>query len=155
MDTSKIYFLQNQFTLLLKNVSATKMGKWGKMNAQQMVEHLANVFAMSFNKIRFPIVTPAEHLLKAKAFLYSDKVFKENTKAPLSVLGDEPMPLQHQKMQEAIMQLQKNIDGFVNYFKENSSNTAVHPVFGELNFEEWVLFHHKHIMHHGTQFEVV
>jgi Protein of unknown function (DUF1569) len=155
MDAVKFDFIQHKFIPLLNNLSANTAGKWGKMNAQQMVEHVTDFFNVSAGKIYFNVVTPAEYLPRYKEFLLSDKEFRENTKAPATVLGDEPLPLRNGTMQEAIAGLQKSIDAFVGYFAAEVNNTSSHPVFGVLNFEEWVLLHYKHVMHHGRQFGVV
>lgn len=155
MDTAKLDFIQHQFVLLLKNLPAITPGKWGKMNAQQMVEHVTAFFKVSSNRINFPLVSPSEHLPKLKAFLLSDKEFRENTKAPTSVIGEEPFPIRTNNMDEAIEALQQSIDEFVEYFKGDDYKTTLHPVFGELNFEEWVLLHYKHVVHHGKQFGLV
>ncbi len=155
MDTGKLNFIQHQFVLLLKDLPGSKDGKWGKMNAQQMVEHVTGFFKVSSNRINFPLVSPSEHLPKLKAFLLSDKEFRENTKAPTSVIGEEPMPVRTNNMEEAIEALQQSIDEFVEYFKGDDYKTTLHPVFGELNFEEWILLHYKHVMHHGKQFGLV
>ena len=155
MDAPKLDFIQHQFVLLLKDLPASAEGKWGKMNAQQMVEHVTGFFKVSSNRINFPLVSPSEHLPKLKAFLLSDKEFRENTKAPTSVIGEEPMPVRTNNMEEAIEALQQSIDEFVEYFKGDDYKTTLHPVFGELNFEEWVLLHYKHVLHHGKQFGVI
>jgi Protein of unknown function (DUF1569) len=55
-------------------------------------------------------------------------------------------------MEEAVAGLQKSIAEFIDYFKDDISKTTLHPVFGELNFEEWILLHYKHMLHHGKQF---
>jgi len=155
MDALKLDFIQNQFILLLDNLPASTEGKWGKMNAQQMVEHVTGFFKISTNKLHFPLVSPSEHLPKLKAFLLSDKEFRENTKAPTSVIGEEALPVRTNSMEEAIAMLQQNIAEFIDYFEGDSYKTTLHPVFGELNFEEWVLLHYKHMMHHGKQFGLV
>jgi Protein of unknown function (DUF1569) len=155
MDAVKLDFIQHQFTKLVNNLAADAIGKWGKMNAQQMVEHVTDFFNVSAGKIHFDIVTPLEHIPKYKEFLLSDKEFRENTKAPASVLGEAPLPLRSNNMQEAIAGLQKSIDAFVESFTTVANKTTVHPVFGVLNFEEWVLLHYKHVTHHGRQFGIV
>ncbi len=152
MDTAKLDFIQHRFILLLKNLPVNTEGKWGKMNAQQMVEHVTGFFKVSSNKINFPLVSPSEHLPKLKAFLLSDKEFRENTKAPSSVIGEEPLPVRSNSMDEAITGLQQSIDEFVAYFQGDPYKTSLHPVFGELNFEEWILLHYKHLVHHAKQF---
>jgi hypothetical protein len=150
MNLEKLDFLQNYLIAKLLLLPAEEKGKWGKMNAQQMVEHLNGFFQVSTNEIHFPIVTPVEHLPKYKEFLMSDKPFRENTKAP--VLPDEPFPLRHGNMQTAIDELQQTVKRFFSLFENNSDLKISHPVFGELDFEEWVQLHHKHVVHHLTQF---
>jgi hypothetical protein len=154
MDEQKLSFLKN-CTVLFKNLSAYTMGNWGKMNAQQTVEHLAAFFNVSAGEIKFDLVTPVEHLPKYKEFLLSDKEFKENTKAPTNVIGEEALPLQYGNMNEALEKLEDSITAFENYFKDDPLKTSPHPVFGELNFEEWVLLHYKHARHHARQFGLV
>ena len=155
MNQEKFNFLKNKFLPLLKNLPADAKGKWGKMNGQQMVEHVSGFFAVSYEKLKFPLVTPVEHLPKYKEFLMSEKEFRENTKAPDNVLPDEPPPLRNASMDEAIKALEKSVHYFFTYFSENPDKKTLHPVFGELNFAEWVQLHHKHVTHHLKQFGLI
>jgi hypothetical protein len=155
MGQEKIAFVKSEFVSLTKKLESTQMGNWGKMNAQQMVEHVAAIFDVAAGKTHFPLVTPVEHLPKFKAFLWSDKQFRENTKAPVEILGEEPVPVRNKTMESAIDELQESTDGFFSYFKDDELKTTVHPVFGALNFEEWVELQHKHLMHHARQFGLV
>ncbi len=155
MDQAKLDFITNKYVLLLKGLPADAIGRWGKMNAQQMVEHVSGFFKVSTEKLQFPLLTPVEHLPKFKEFLFSDKEFRENTKAPGSVVPENPLPVRKGSMTEAIAELQNEIVAFVDFFKNNSGRKTTHPVFGELNFEEWVLLHYKHVMHHLRQFELM
>jgi len=150
MDTNKLAFVATGFIMLIKNLPAGTTSKWGKMNAQQMLEHVAGFFKVSTNQLSFPLVTPEEHLPKFKAFLLSDKEFRENTKAP--ILPEEPLPLHYPTMQEAVADLEKQIILFVQKFSSGEIVSSQHPVFGELNFAEWVLLHYKHVTHHARQF---
>ena len=152
MDEQKLKFITIDCIPLFKNLTADAVGKWGKMNAQQMAEHVTAFFKVSTEKIKFDLVTPAEHLPKYKEFLLSDKEFRENTKAPAGVIGEEPLPLRYANMEEALGKLTEAIADFENYFKADPDKKTLHPVFGELNFEEWVLLHYKHVTHHLKQF---
>ena len=152
MDEQKLKFITETCVPLCKTLQGNEPGKWGKMNAQQMVEHLSAFFYVSSGKIKFDLVTPAEHLPKYKEFLLSDKEFRENTKAPASVIGEEALPLRYESMEQAIEKLEESILVFENYFKDDVEQKTLHPVFGELNFEEWVLLHYKHVTHHLRQF---
>ncbi len=152
MDELKLNFITKECLPLFKTLSADAVGKWGKMNGQQMVEHVSAFFYVSTEKIKFALVTPVEHLPKYREFLFSDKEFRENTKAPTSVIGEEPLPLRYSTMETALENLAESISGFQSYFKDDADKKTMHPVFGELNFEEWVLLHYKHVTHHLRQF---
>lgn len=150
MDHQKLDFISTGLVTLLKTLPADATMKWGKMNAQQMVEHIAGFFRVSTNKLHFPLVTPVEQLPKFKEFLRSDKEFRENTKAP--VLPEDPIPVQFASYEDAVMDLEKEIKDFMDQFTNDPGLTTQHPVFGDLNFEDWVLLHYKHVVHHARQF---
>jgi oxepin-CoA hydrolase/3-oxo-5,6-dehydrosuberyl-CoA semialdehyde dehydrogenase len=152
MNDEKVHFLREEMFLLLEKLTAQHKQVWGKMNAHQMLEHLADFFNVSTEKITFDLVTPPEHLPKYKEFLYSDKEFRENTKAPLTVLGEEPLPLRKPDMEAAKEYLKKSVEAFFSFFQADKEKQTTHPVFGPLNFDEWVLLHYKHVRHHLRQF---
>lgn len=152
MTEAKRVFLQNDLLSLINKLHGEENAKWGKMNAQQMIEHVTAFFKVSTEKIRFPLTTPAEHLPKYKEFLLSEKEFKENTKAPASVLPEEPLPLRYSNIDKAKEAFTRSVNEFFEFFKKEPYKKTVHPVFGELNFDEWVQLHHKHVMHHLKQF---
>lgn len=155
INTEKLAFITHDFIEQIKNADTNAVAKWGKMNFQQMIEHVADFFKVSTNEIQFPLVTPVEHLPKYKEFLYSDKVFRENTKAPVAIIGEEPLPQRNASVSIAIQKLENNINQFVQYFQENPLAKTMHPVFGNLNFEEWILLHYKHVTHHAKQFSLM
>ncbi len=152
MNVEKLNFITKGCIPLFDSLAGDATGKWGKMNAQQMIEHVAAFFLVSTGKIKFDLVTPAEHLPKYKEFLLSDKEFRENTKAPTMVIGEEASPLKYTSIAEARENLKQAIAGFETYFAADANKTTLHPVFGELNFEEWILLHYKHVTHHLKQF---
>lgn len=150
MDTAKLSFIKDGFPSFVGILTPEAVGKWGKMNAQQMVEHVADFFKISTKKLTMPFVSSPEHLEKLRAFLYSDKEFRENTKAP--VLPDEPFAVRHQSMQDSVDELKNEIADFIRLFETEKGLVTQHPVFGNLDFEEWVLLHYKHVLHHAKQF---
>lgn len=155
MDAEKFDFIKNQFVPLVKTLAADASGNWGKMNGQQMAEHVAAFFNVSAEKIIFPLVTPEEHLPKFREFLLSDKQFRENTKAPTSIIGEEAQPIRCATMNEAIAKLEEAINNFILYFRDNPAKKTTHPVFGALNFDDWILLHYKHVTHHSRQFGLI
>lgn len=152
MDQEKLNFITNDCIGLFKKLSGDAAGKWGKMNGQQVVEHVAAVFMGSAEKIKFELTTPREHLPKYLEFLYSDKQFREYTKAPEQLIGEEPHPLRYRNMEEALEKLAGAIGYFQTYFTDHAGKKTMHPVFGELDHAEWVLLHYKHVTHHLRQF---
>ena len=155
MDQDKLKFITEEYIPIVKKIQPGTTGKWGKMNGQQMVEHVAAFFYVSSGKIKFDLVTPEEHLPKFKEFLLSDKQFRENTRAPLTVIGEETLPLRYATMEEAVENLSGSVADFEAYFKKDPCTKTMHPVFGELNFEEWILLHYKHVTHHLRQFGLI
>lgn len=153
MQLEKLAFITTDSLSRLSNLPANEMGKWGKMNGQQMVEHLTAFFKISTGKIIIPLVTPEENLPRLKQFLYSDKEFRENTKAP--VLPEEPLPWRNTAMTGALQELANEMAIFKDRYIENSQQIVPHPVFGDLSYEEWVLLHYKHVLHHLKQFGLV
>jgi hypothetical protein len=125
------------------------------MNAQQMVEHLALFFDVSSGKVIYPLITDLENLPNYKAFLYSEKAFRENTRAPETLLPDEPIPVHTENLNAAISILKQSVEDFFLYFKADTTKTTTHPVFGALNYEEWMMLHTKHIQHHLRQFGMI
>ena len=145
-------FLQKTMFNELSALHADVNGKWGIMNVQEMVEHLADFFDISSARLKFPVLTPPERLPAAKEFIYSDKEFRPNTKAPVEVLGEMPIPLRTINLDAAIQMLQDSVEGFYACFEGDENKTVSHPVFGELNRKEWEALHAKHVRHHLRQF---
>jgi len=152
LNETKRQFLETEFIPLISHIDRLSSPRWGKMNAQQMVEHVSGFFRLSTKKLAFPLITPHEQLAKYYAFLMSEKEFRENTKAP--VLPDEPLPHRYATMDEAIADLEEQVKSFFDYFRDDAAIKTLHPVFGELNFEEWVQLHYKHVKHHLKQFGI-
>ncbi|MCE3280031.1 MAG: hypothetical protein K0S44_2222 [Bacteroidetes bacterium] len=146
----KLEFLKSEFPKLLRTLSPEVKGAWGVMNGQQMVEHMAESISFATGKNNQSLHTPAEHVGKYKEFAMSDKEFKPNTKNAL--MAEEPLPVQKKNMQEAIADLEKEINNFISYFENNKGATLTNSFFGDLNFEEWTHLLHKHAVHHCKQF---
>jgi hypothetical protein len=150
---NKLDFVQNQFPSLAAKLSPAQTGSWGKMNALQMMEHMAESVSFATGKNNKPLHTPAEHVSKYKEFMLSDKPFKENTKNAL--MAEEPVPATRADMKEAIDSYNQEVAAFIKYFKENPGSTLTNSFFGNLNFDEWVHLLHKHATHHAKQFGLV
>jgi len=153
MNQQKLAFLQNDFLSLIEKIDPLQKPVWGKMNTQQMVEHMGKFLQVSTNRLHFPLTTTPEMLPKYRTFLLSEKEFFENTKA--AVLGEEPESLLFETHSQSISFLRDELHTFFSFFETNPTALTQSPAFGDLNFEEWVQLHHKHAIHHLKQFGVV
>lgn len=153
MNLQKKEFLQHRFPVLLKQIPSSTPPAWGKMTLQQMIEHFADSVRIASGKTTHTdILTPAEHLDKMQAFVMSDKPFRENTKNAL--MSEVPVPVRNASVEEAIAELQGELNDFFTRFGQNQNLTTRNPFFGDLNFEENVQLLHKHALHHLKQFGV-
>lgn len=152
LHPEKEKFLREEYLPLIMQLPEQTIPRWGKMNLQQMIEHVTGFFKLSSDRLKIPLVTPEEQLPRFLDFLWSEKPFRENTKAPASVLPDEPLPVRTAGIGEAITKLEKAVEEFFIYFKDDPSLKTIHPVFGPLDYAAWIQLHHKHVTHHLRQF---
>jgi oxepin-CoA hydrolase/3-oxo-5,6-dehydrosuberyl-CoA semialdehyde dehydrogenase len=124
--------------------------RWGRMNAQQMVEHLVGAVKWSNGKIKVPLIIPEEKLPIARKQLLSDMPLPHNFQNPFT---DDKTYLN--TLAEALQKLDAEIADFYTYHAAHPDARPVHPVFGPLSREEWERFHTKHFKHHLEQFGVV
>jgi hypothetical protein len=150
ISMNKLNFLTDEFTLILSAMDATMQPRFGKMNFQQMVEHMSYAFRQASGLIPFDYKQEERITKLSYQFMMSEKPFKDNT--PNVLLPYEPFPLQHLNPEVAIDALQKEIDTFVSTFQNQPSLRLPNPFFGLLNFEEWIQLLHKHSLHHLRQF---
>src|SRR5947208_2707518 len=106
----KADFLHHEFTKLLGTIDPDTKPAWGKMNLQQMIEHMSDSVRIANGRDPKDCITPEENIEKMQEFLMSDKPFRENTPNPQ--LPDIPPPLRFERVQDAIGELQQEIEEF-------------------------------------------
>lgn len=149
----KEQFLQQEFIPLLEQLSDNEVGLWGVLSPQGMIEHVSDSFGYAYGRLKYTkLVTPPEHLEGYRTFILSEKPFKENTKNVL--MPDEPAPLRHGSMTEAIEELRKEIKAFRDFYAAHPGHKELNAFFGELNYDEQVHLLHKHAWHHLKQFNL-
>jgi len=154
MIEAKVNFLKNECIPLLHQLNPDQKGKWGKMNGQQMVEHLRDIFKLANGKIVLPLLnTDPDKLAKARAFMMSEAQFQENTK--VAVMPEEPRPHKYASLQEAITKTEPELNDVFAIYAADPSKKLMHPMFGELNYEQQVHYLDKHVRHHLRQFGLV
>ncbi len=144
-------FLYEKVPLLMRDLHQETPALWGKMNAQQMVEHLAFVVSHSNGRFRAVSNTEPEKLAYRK-MRYFEKDFAMPRHFRVDAVPEEPMPLQFQDIEQAKMFFFQQMQRFDDYYAEHRGITTPHFIMGELNFDEWVQAHARHFRHHFKQF---
>ncbi len=148
------HFLYEEFPVLLRGLKSDTPALWGKMNAQQMIEHLSMVVGASNGRLTMQPSAEPERLAYRKM-----RFFERDTPFPRSVrvefVPEEPIPVYCANIEDAKMQLFDQLQRFDDYFREHEGMSTMHAVFGPLNFEEWIQNHARHFRHHLMQFGLV
>ena len=112
MSIEKENFLRTRLVSYLQQLDPSSPSQWGKMNVQQMIEHLAcDALPNANGRLKFDnIMTAPDHLIKMREFLMSEKPFKENTNNPS--MCKKPSPLRYKTVQPAIGKLQQELITF-------------------------------------------
>jgi len=152
MNQEKLKFLTIDYFQHLEKLPADTAPLFGKMNVQQMIEHMSYSIRIANGKDKHTLVTPEERLESMKNFIMSEKDFRPNT--PNALLGEMPEPLRNESKEKALAELQIEIADFVKHFEANPGTLETNPFFGHLNYAEWVHGLHKHAIHHLRQFGV-
>ncbi len=127
---------------------------FGKMSPQHVVEHLSKVLKASTGQVEVKLYLSLEEADKLKEkIIYSDFQFSSGIKSPL--MGDEPPALVYVNLEEALIELYNELANFESYYKNNKNITHTHPRMGELNFDQWLVFHNKHFTHHFKQYNLL
>ena len=135
----------------LQNLTLQSEAKFGILTPQHMVEHLIITVKLSSGRIPIPSFEPNEkQLARKQALLFTDMPFPQGIEAP--GLPDTLLELRYPDLETAKAELVKSYDAYHLLFQENPTLQTPHPGFGLLNYEEWELFHAKHIDHHLGQF---
>ncbi len=127
--------------------------KWGKMNVQQMIEHMSDYVRIANGRTPVDIVTPDEQLSRMQVFLASDKQFRENT--PNILMPDIPNAEKHATKQDAVNELQEELNQFFTVHEQEAGRKTANPFFGMLDYDLQVHLLYKHAIHHLRQFGAV
>jgi hydroxymethylglutaryl-CoA reductase len=154
MLQDKENFLKHDYIPLLQKLTSGQKGNWGKMDGQQMVEHMRDVFKVANGKIVLPLLdADPEKLARGRAFIMSDGSFPQNAK--VAVMPEEPRPYKYSDLPEAIHKMEIEMQDVFTAYASDKNKTLNHPVFGELNYEQQINYLDKHVRHHLRQFGLV
>lgn len=136
---------------ILKQLKSDAQPIFGKMSPQHMVEHLMLALSFSDGKSPQPLMVDERIAKTIKHYtINTDREMSVGFKAPM--LGDDLVPLTYPNLESAIEHLKEELNTFDLYFKSNPDSKPISPVIGELNYNEWIIFHNKHFTHHFKQF---
>ncbi len=140
---------------VLSNLHPDNQVIFGMMTPQHMVEHLITTFQISTEKIQIEMMFPTEIAQKIRfAVIISENEIPIGFKVPF-MPKETPMPLKYVSLKSAIEILKIELAYFKDYFNQNPARKTMNPSMGELNFDEWLIFHNKHFTHHFKQFDLV
>lgn len=150
---SDITFDRDAFEERLDRLEDENAPLWGKMTAQHMVEHIGTLFMLSSGRFKTePFFDEEQMNENYKKFIESGEGFPKDLKVPGG--PDGPIPLRFKDINQARGKLNEAVRAFYEYFEKNPDAKLMHPVMGELNFEQWKRFHYIHTEHHLEQFDL-
>ena len=140
---------------ILSKLQAENKPAFGAMNPHHMVEHLAFAVRFSNGKETQKHHYPTEKEQKIKAFFIGTAndmpIGFKSPVLPLEGLST----LKYPDLTTAIVNLKTELNDFDNHFIINPSDKPINPTMGELDYNEWVVFHNKHFAHHFKQFSLL
>ena len=126
---------------------------WGRMTAQQMVEHLIWAVEVSTGKAQAVCAFPEAQRERFKAFLHDSRPTPREFQNPLLAAGLPPP--RYADAADATAALRPEVTFFLDQAKATPGAVRMHPVFGPIAAEEWARSHFKHCYHHLLQFGLI
>lgn len=152
MNEDKIRFLKQELVPLIQRIPADTQPAWGKMSLHHMVEHLAASVRIAGGQLVVPGTPDTASWERNRAFLMTEKPFRENTRNPF--LPETTLPLRHHTLAAAINDLQAALIQFFHVFAIAPDKKVQNLNFGDLGYAEQVQLLYKHAVHHLRQFGV-
>jgi hypothetical protein len=151
MNATQISFLKNDLVPLLGSIPSEKLPDWGNLTLQQMIEHLSDVQRLASGKISNKVLAvPEEKIPNLQKFLMSDKPFPQGVVNP--IFPKDPQPVRNVATDEALKELQTEIDFYFSLMESDQEFSILHPYFGQLDKEMNLQAVYKHALHHLKQF---
>jgi oxepin-CoA hydrolase/3-oxo-5,6-dehydrosuberyl-CoA semialdehyde dehydrogenase len=146
----RTHFLRHVLLDALSPLSPREKARWGRMTAQEMVEHLVWTFEVSRGRVPVECPVPEADRGRMKRFLYGNRPSPQDFMNPL-LTGGLP-PLRYTGLPEAKAALRLEVDRFLAESKAAPEQIYTHPLFGPIDGEGWSRTHFKHGVHHLLQF---
>ena len=137
---------------LLQTLQPETPAHWGRLKAQNMIEHLTEAVEYTNGKRIANLATSADEAALQKQLKVNHDF--EIPRGAKGFLRDATENIRCDNLQTAVNELNCELDAFELYFKMEG-RTAIHPAFGPMNYQEWVIWHGKHFAHHFRQFNLL
>ena len=150
MEKEITNFFTSTLVESLENLKTDSKAEWGTMTAKQMLIHLTQSSKMMHLE-NTKLLIKEKYIEKAIAFLYTDKAISRGIEIPKDIgyNFDDGITEEIEQLKTELIDSTNNI---LNFLTKNTDFRAVHPFFGELTAEQWLLFQKKHFTHHLSQF---
>jgi hypothetical protein len=146
-------FFTSTLSTTLENLKADSKAEWGTMTAKQMLLHLIQSSKMMHFENN-TLLIKKEYVEKAIAFLYTDKPISRGIEIPKDIgyNFEDGIDDDIEKLKEELIE---SSNAMLTFLTKKTDFKAIHPFFGELNSEQWLLFQKKHFTHHLSQFNLL
>ena len=150
MEKEITNFFTSNLVESLENLKTDSKSEWGTMTAKQMLIHLTQSSKMMHLE-NTKLLIKEKYIEKAIAFLYTDKAISRGIEIPKDIgyNFDDGITEEIEQLKTELIDSTNNM---LNFLTKNTDFRAVHPFFGELTAEQWLLFQKKHFTHHLSQF---
>ena len=145
-------FLRRELVRAVERLGQASSGRWGRMCAQEMVEHLIWAFELSTGQARTECPVPEAEGPRMKKFLYDNRPTPREFMNPALAAGLPP--LRYGSLSEATRALARELGRFIDG-PRSSEQLYTHPIFGPIGYDEWHRTHYKHTHHHLLQFGLI
>lgn len=149
-------FKKDKIQKIINGLTDNTQPLWGKMTAQQMLEHLEETLLYSMGKPEVQTCyTPEEQLEKFQDSLYTFRKMPKDYPAPFLPEDGSLPALKYKNLDASKTAFMTAVQEFLVYYREHPQAEHLHFVFGKLNKEMMELFHRKHFTHHFEQFGLI
>jgi oxepin-CoA hydrolase/3-oxo-5,6-dehydrosuberyl-CoA semialdehyde dehydrogenase len=146
-------FLRTFFFGALDALRPDTPALWGRMTAQEMVEHLVWTFEVSTGRVVLECPYAEDQRERMKPFLHHNRPTPHDFMNP--ALRDGLPPLRFPSLKAAKAALQDEVDRFIEHSRTRPDTRHMHPIFGPIGVEGWSRTHFKHGCHHLLQFGLI
>lgn len=147
-------FLRDVVPVAIQKLKEDSKPQWGDMLPRHMVEHL-EVALTGSTIVREGTPKELEGTRKEikEQLIYSPQPMPKFLQNPMFE-GGLP-PFRHPDLETAKSALLKWLEKFFKTYEKSPEHFAFGMFLGDLFYEEWLVFHYKHLTHHFTQFELI